>query len=174
MRRINEMRDGGVTIIFVSHSVSDIRAIGDRALWLEHGRVRAIGEASAVVGQYLAAVAGDEEADTIVRENAAPITDVAMADTIPNIDHRSGDGGAEILGISLLDEFGDPLHLMIPRTRILIRISVRARRNLARPDMGFRLRNHLGTGIRGDKHRARRSCAGADECGRSGERRFSF
>jgi lipopolysaccharide transport system ATP-binding protein len=145
MRRINEMRDGGVTIVFVSHSVSDVHAIGDRALWLEHGRVRTTGEAAAVVSQYLTAVAGDDEpaADPKAEPGRRPAT-IAVADTIPNIDHRSGDGGAEILGISLLDEFGDPLHLMIPRATILIRISVRANRNLARPDIGFRLRNHLG------------------------------
>ena len=44
----------------------------------------------------------------------------------------------------MLDEFGDPLHLMIPRSRILVRISVQARRNMASPDIGVRLRNHLG------------------------------
>jgi lipopolysaccharide transport system ATP-binding protein len=142
MRRINEMRDGGVTIVFVSHSVSDIRAIGDRALWLDHGRARAIGEAGTVVAQYLAAVAGDEPA---ARETGSGGRNgFALAETIPNVDHRSGDGGATILGIALLDEFGDPLHLMIPRSRILVRISVRTHRNLTAPDIGVRLRNHLG------------------------------
>src|SRR6202044_1812298 len=115
MRRINEMRDRGVTIIFVSHSVTDIHAIGDRALWLEHGRARAIGDATSVVAQYLAAVAGDEivvepEAGRSgVREDS-----IVLVEHIPNIDHRTGDGGAEILGIALLDEFGDPLRLMLP------------------------------------------------------------
>ena len=44
----------------------------------------------------------------------------------------------------MLDEFGDPLHLMIPRSKILVRISVRANRYLDQPDIGIRLRNHLG------------------------------
>ena len=149
MRRINEMRDRGVTIIFVSHSVTDIHAIGDRALWLEHGRVRAIGDAASVVAQYLAAVAGDAAGDEVVAEPEAVRSEVKKnsigpVESIPNIDHRSGDGGAEILGIALLDEFGDPLRLMIPRSVILVRISARARRDLARPDIGVRMRNHLG------------------------------
>ncbi|HEU5022875.1 MAG TPA: ABC transporter ATP-binding protein, partial [Bryobacteraceae bacterium] len=54
MRRINELRDRGVTIVFVSHSIADVRAIGDRALWLEHGRMRAIGDSAEVMDQYLA------------------------------------------------------------------------------------------------------------------------
>ena len=141
MRRINEMRDGGVTIVFVSHSASDVRAIGDRALWLERGRMRAIGDTGAVLAQYLAAVAGDEPAD---RETAPGGRGFALAETLPNVDHRSGDGGAVILGIALLDEFGDPLHLMIPRSQITVRISARAHRDLKHPDIGVRLRNHLG------------------------------
>ena len=145
MRRINEMRDRGVTIIFVSHSVTDIHAIGDRALWLEHGQARAIGDAASVVAQYLAAVAGDE----VIAEREAVWSEVrkdsiVLVEQIPNIDHRAGDGGAEILGIALLDEFGDPLRLMIPSSVILVRISARARRALIRPDIGVRMRNHLG------------------------------
>jgi hypothetical protein len=142
MRRINELRDGGVTIIFVSHSIADVRAIGDRALWLQHGRAMAVGDAGAVVSQYLAAVAGSESSSSDTR--AAASSSVAPVEVIPNVDHRTGDGSGAILGIAVLDEFGDPLHLMIPGSRILIRISVRANRQLLRPDVGVRLRNHLG------------------------------
>ena len=142
MRRINEMRDRGVTIIFVSHSVADVRSIGDRALWLSHGRAMAMGNAGEVVAQYLAAVAGPES--TTQENRTGTRRAMAAVDSIPNIDHRSGDGGATILGIAILDEFGDPLHLMIPRSRILVRISARSHRDLTRADIGVRLRNHLG------------------------------
>ena len=141
MRRINEMKDRGVTIIFVSHSAADIRAIGDRVMWLDRGRVRMIGETNEVIAKYLACVAGDDAAAETARAQPAVLT---RAETIPNVDYRTGDSGAEILGISVLDEFGDPLHLMIPQTRILVRITARANRNLQSPDIGVRLRNHLG------------------------------
>jgi len=143
MRRINELRDRGVTIIFVSHSTTDVRAIGDRALWLEHGRMRAIGEAAEVMDRYLASADPKPEASA-PGPTAAPRANFAPASQIPNIDYRSGDGSAEILGIALMDEFGDPLHLLIAGARILVRISARARQDLARPDFGVRLRNHLG------------------------------
>jgi hypothetical protein len=142
MRRINELRDAGVTIIFVSHSIADVRAIGDRALWLHHGRAMALGDTSAVVSQYLAAVTGSESSRPDAR--AAAGSAIAPVEVIPNFDHRMGDGGGTILGIAVLDEFEDPLHLMIPGSRILVRISVRANRQLLRPDIGVLLRNHLG------------------------------
>src|SRR5438270_631307 len=54
MRKVHELRSRGVTILFVSHAVSDVQAIGDRALWLDHGRVIAVGSTERVVGKYLA------------------------------------------------------------------------------------------------------------------------
>ncbi len=147
MRRINEMRDRGVTIVFVSHSASDVRAIGDRALWLDGGRARSIGDSAKVVAQYLASFAAEESAAGVrskERSTGGAASAIAPVHTIPNIDHRSGDGRATILGVAVLDEFGDALHLIIPNSRILVRVSLRANRDLARPDIGVRLRNHLG------------------------------
>src|SRR6201995_4029727 len=44
MRKVHELRSHGVTILFVSHATADVKALGDRALWLDHGRVMAIGK----------------------------------------------------------------------------------------------------------------------------------
>src|SRR5690606_17932036 len=44
MRRINEIRDSGATIIFVSHDISSIRTLCDRVLWLDKGKMIDIGE----------------------------------------------------------------------------------------------------------------------------------
>jgi ABC-type polysaccharide/polyol phosphate transport system ATPase subunit len=120
MRKVHELRARGVTIVFVSHSVADVKAIGERALWLQH----------------LAAIT----------ETAGPASErtVMGVKSIPNIDHRHGDGRAEILGIAILNEFGEPLHMMEPESRIVVRISLRAHGDLRRPDAGFMLRNHLG------------------------------
>ncbi len=137
MRKVHELRARGVTIVFVSHSVADVRAIGERALWLRHGAAVALGDAESVVAQYLAAMSEPGAGPAAQRS-------VRVVESIPNIDHRYGDGRAEILGIALLNEFGEPLHLMTPESRIVVRISLRANRDLRRPDAGFMLRNHLG------------------------------
>ena len=60
MRKVHELRAKGITILFVSHSTGDIKALGDRALWLEHGRMMAIGETDLVVSKYLAAMAAKD------------------------------------------------------------------------------------------------------------------
>lgn len=40
------------TIVFVSHQASQIKNLCDRVVWLEDGRVRAVGEVDAIVGEY--------------------------------------------------------------------------------------------------------------------------
>ncbi len=46
---------GGTTVLFVSHSVEQIRKLCSRALWLEHGVLREDGDCETVCAHYLAA-----------------------------------------------------------------------------------------------------------------------
>lgn len=50
------------TFLFVSHSVNDVLSLCDNAVWLENGRVKAIGTSKDVVNSYLAAIAMVSEA----------------------------------------------------------------------------------------------------------------
>jgi ABC-type polysaccharide/polyol phosphate transport system ATPase subunit len=156
MRKVHEMRARGITILFVSHAVADVKAIGDRALWLEHGRVVEIGDPDRVVGRYLAAMV--EKDSTYLqtkagtgakRTSAGPVRAPEVVETIPNVDHRYGDGRAEVLGIAVLDEQGRPLHMLDPGSNILVRISVRAKEEVPLPMVGFMLRNQLGMDFSG-------------------------
>ena len=156
MRKVHEMRARGITILFVSHAVADVKAIGDRALWLEHGRVVEIGDPDRVVARYLAAMV--EKDSTYLqtkagtgakRPSAGPVRAPEVVETIPNVDHRYGDGRAEVLGIAVLDEQGRPLHMLDPGSSILVRISVRAKEEVPLPMVGFMLRNQLGMDFSG-------------------------
>ncbi len=51
-RRMMELMSGGATVLLVSHNIKQVRELCSRAVWLEHGRVRAIGEAKEVCGAY--------------------------------------------------------------------------------------------------------------------------
>ncbi|HEX4135451.1 MAG TPA: ABC transporter ATP-binding protein [Bryobacteraceae bacterium] len=151
MRKVHELRARGVTIVFVSHAIADVQAVGDHVLWLEHGSPIAIGETSVVLPLYLAAMAarGEESCGpkAIAPAGAAlpaATASVPVVESIPNVDHRHGDGRADILGIAVLNEFAEPVHLMMPNSRIVIRISFRANEDLKQPVAGFMLRNHLG------------------------------
>ena len=44
---------GGTTVLYVSHSVGSIMKLCDRCVWLDHGKVRAIGPADEICYQYV-------------------------------------------------------------------------------------------------------------------------
>ncbi len=50
--RIQHMRDNGTTILFVSHSIDQVEQICQKAVWLDHGNVRGIGDAHEICEQY--------------------------------------------------------------------------------------------------------------------------
>lgn len=55
LQRMLEFKERGVTIVLVSHNLSDVERICDRALWLDRGRVAALGDAKSVVCAYASA-----------------------------------------------------------------------------------------------------------------------
>ncbi|MGN0763523.1 MAG: ABC transporter ATP-binding protein, partial [Aristaeellaceae bacterium] len=50
--RMLELMQGGTTVLFVSHTMSQIREMCDRVLWLDHGTVKMIGETQQVCDAY--------------------------------------------------------------------------------------------------------------------------
>ena len=50
--RMMELMGGGTTVLFVSHSMEQIREMCDRVVWLEHGEIKQIGPTQEVCSQY--------------------------------------------------------------------------------------------------------------------------
>lgn len=155
LRKVHELRQRGVTILFVSHSMGDVKAIGDRVMWLDHGRIREIGDTEIVVSKYLAEMTAKDS--TFVEHQAEHRRETSqsvgqapeLVTTIPNIDHRHGDNRAEIIGITVLDEHGNTAPMLEPNTRFIVRISARAHEWISLPNVGFMMRNHMGIDFAG-------------------------
>ncbi|MCC7497960.1 MAG: ABC transporter ATP-binding protein [Bryobacterales bacterium] len=155
MRKVHELRGNGVTILFVSHAIGDVKQVGDRTVWLENGRIRDIGATDLIVAKYLAAMVQKDSAYIETRHvpgaggAAATIIAPEIVEQIPNIDHRYGDGRARILGIAIVDASGAPLPVLEPGAQVVVRISAVASEYIAVPNLGFMLRNHLGVDFAG-------------------------
>ena len=50
--RMMELMRGGATVLFVSHSMDQIREMCSRVLWLEHGEIKGLGETQVVCEEY--------------------------------------------------------------------------------------------------------------------------
>ena len=56
-KRMNEMRAGGTTLLYVSHSIESVQQICDHALWLQKGIVKGIGKVDEIAKQYMESLA---------------------------------------------------------------------------------------------------------------------
>lgn len=52
--RMKELLDGGTTLLYVSHSIDEVRRLCDHAIWIEKGVGRMQGEVNAVCDAYMA------------------------------------------------------------------------------------------------------------------------
>lgn len=160
MRRIHEMRARGVTIIYVTHDSGDVRAIGHRAMWLEHGRVIDLGDAAEVSLRYLASML-EKDAHRIEREHHAAARErpvltsrpPQIVEGLPAGLHRHGSRRAEVLGIAITDEQGRPLTEMTTPCAAIVRVSIRAREALEQPIVGFLMRTDLSIDLCGTNSR---------------------
>lgn len=53
MDKIKSLMDGGATVLFVSHSIPQVRSICDKAIWIDNGALKEIGEVNKVCDHYL-------------------------------------------------------------------------------------------------------------------------
>ena len=164
IRRIQQLKRQGVTIVFVSHDMEAVRSLADRTIWMDHGTVHLEGKTDEVVSKYLAAMVtrGRKE---IMEEEAIgrPILTSADLDIseeasaripqfvthVANIDHRFGNGKARIQGIGIYGKEGHSVTSVAQGDRICIRISVEFEEDMAQPNVGFMLRNRLGQDVTG-------------------------
>ena len=75
MTRMRLMLDQGLTLLFISHDISAVKALCKKTLWLEHGKVRAYGDTDQVTRDY--------DHDWIHQANAAQGHEVPAPVSLP-------------------------------------------------------------------------------------------
>jgi len=160
LARMRRLREDGTTIVLVSHDPSAVISLCDRAIWLEHGRVRADDSPANVIKQYLAAryrdnceldaplapvtLEGDLEGDRADREVEGAEPPLRPAAPIENHDDRFGDGRARVVGMEVRDDFGKPISSVSVGDSVSVVITIESHDRLTMPLVGFTLRNRLG------------------------------
>ncbi|MDD5543492.1 MAG: ABC transporter ATP-binding protein [Acidobacteriia bacterium] len=155
MRKILELRKNGKTIFLVSHDNSAVKKLCDEVLLLDAGKLLGKGNADSMVQKYLELTYAREKrysnggssetaASGPERRNFFDSSQEHLIMGIPNVDHRFGDGRAEVLGIEVFGEEGIPKRSFAPQERIRVKISTRFRESLVQPIVGFILRDRLG------------------------------
>lgn len=122
--RLLAERAGGRTILFCSHSLYDLRAMCDEALWLRDGRVAASGEVAMVTNRY---AAWQEESGAAADANAA-----------------GPDGWPRIIGIDVRGSDGELLTEVASGDSIEVHIGwVNPERHPIQIGLGFMRQDHV-------------------------------
>lgn len=67
VEEIKRLKHAGKTLICVSHDIAVVRDLCERALWLEHGKIKMFGPAGDVLDSYQSALPGKKPAASPVR-----------------------------------------------------------------------------------------------------------
>lgn len=134
--RIQSFEAQGATILMVSHSLNTIETMCQRAAWLDHGKVVAIGPAKAVVERYLGQVK-DNEAQRLTEEsNQTP-------------SQTWGDRRIEIRQVRILNALHKEQHIFHTGEQIVLQIDFFAHEPIESPIVGIAIHKQDGTHITG-------------------------
>jgi ABC-type polysaccharide/polyol phosphate transport system ATPase subunit len=111
IRRVRDLQRQGRTIVFVTHAVQQVHQICDGAVMLDHGRVRAMGDVSAVIKEYR----------------------LLMLSRHVGFARKDLTGDAEIAALELLDREGRPSSVVAPGGQFQVQVDIRANRPVDDP-----------------------------------------
>ncbi len=135
--RIQDFRRNGGTLVLVSHDLGSIQNVCQKVLWLDEGRVQAMGEPTDVVMAYLNHVARQEEAD--LGHTREALTE----------GRRWGAGSVEITHVEICDASGKPCSIFVNGADMEVRLHYRTQGCVPDPIFGLAIHQQHGSHICG-------------------------
>lgn len=133
IRKFEELKQSGTTILFVSHDLGMVKRLADRAALLMRGRIDCIGSPSDIVNRYIGIALAGEVDDS-------PEAGGCL---------RHGDGGSRIDAVRLLNEDGVEQRLFAPGEAVIIECDATFLRACEDPMAGVLVRSRLGVDVYG-------------------------
>jgi lipopolysaccharide transport system ATP-binding protein len=138
VRKFEELKQRGVTVLFVSHDLGLVKQLANRAMLLLGGRIEAQGSPRDVINRYIGLVLEKQKSDA-PRETKGSF--------------RHGDGTSEIREIRLLNSSGEPARAIASGERVTVRVRTVFHRAKNGPMVGILIRNRIGMDVYGTNTR---------------------
>ena len=136
--RISRLQSEGVTICIVSHSLDTLRTVCSRAIWFDHGHIRADGPADRVIRQYV---------DLGVDQAARQLVETAAAEASEA--RRWGSRKVEITGVQLTNAAGAPQTVYATGEPLVVHLDYLAREPIADAVFGLAMFRQDGLHLTG-------------------------
>ena len=164
IRKFEELKDKGVTILFVSHDLGLVKQLSHRAVFLLNGEIQAIGAPKDVIDRYIGMVLERQKSDR----------DKLQQSTKLRASFRHGDGSSEVVDVQLLDEEGRPSLVFMSGREMSIRVRTHYHRRIVDPMVGILIRTRIGIDVYGTNTRVDKFATGTVEAGDEVEVVFRF
>ncbi|HTF87869.1 MAG TPA: ABC transporter ATP-binding protein [Planctomycetota bacterium] len=140
INRLNDFRDQGKTIIFVSHDMGAVKSMCQWVVLMDKGEILEQGTAEKVADEYLkrAKARGNERMSAINRGTSA----------YP----RWGSGEIEVTDVDMLGGDGQPAHAFTTGEAFTVRLRWKAHQDTKEPVFGLGLYRSDGTYVNGSNH----------------------
>ena len=143
MRKIQEFRNGGGSIVFVSHDFNAVITLCDEAILIDHGRIIDSGEPKQVTDFYQNMVLKK------MHQGDVPVQIQTKKNKKENTGNNSGifTGEVELVSFQILNEEDKGISYIESEKDIKIIYEIKALKDLDEPHYGIRIRNNLGLTI---------------------------
>jgi lipopolysaccharide transport system ATP-binding protein len=155
MKRIRSLQEQGVTLLFVSHDASSVKALCKTAVLIEHGRILEAGSPKDVVNRYIALLSSDQSSNIHppqLDENKKSAdhqhTHTPKAILDPDL-HRHGNKLAVIQNVQITDLNNKEISHIETGDFFRVIVSLEIRANLSDLIIGISLRNLMGLVVYG-------------------------
>ncbi len=165
VRKFEEIKRRGVTVVFVSHDLSLVKLIYDRAIFLMNGRVEAEGAPGDVINRYIGVVLERQKAYDAAGNGRSP----ALAPSF-----RHGDRMAEVIGVELIGKHGEPARVVESGESVMVRVTSRFHAEQPDPMVGIMIRTRIGMDVFGTNTRLEKLALGPCRPGDILEVEFHF
>ncbi|WCF07874.1 ABC transporter ATP-binding protein [Paenibacillus thiaminolyticus] len=126
--KFRELKEQGVTILFVSHDVYSIRHFCDRAIWLDQGQLKMIGDTITVTSEYVEFMNSGEITVSSIEtgEDNLIVNEIETSEF--NALNRWGSSQGAIIYANILNELNHPTTLSyvgdIFRVRVIFKVPI--------------------------------------------------
>ena len=161
-RRLDQLKEEGVSILFVTHSTDSVLQYCDRAIMLDDGELKMTGSPKAVVQAYLEMMfESDVKTSKSIQIDAAdysvdfdPTLDNCLTQpTYNSNEHRWGDGRAQICHFQVLQNGANTNGLVQSGDQIKIRMSVLFKQDVDDLIYGITVKTNDGNAVFGTNSR---------------------
>lgn len=159
MKRIRQLKEQGVTVLFVSHDASSVKMLCNRAVLINHGIILDIGRPKEVINHYIALLSSDKKEvealediynnDLSDRHEESNEYKVLEQNNLTSKKGRHGNKLAAIKSLSIANSEGWELDKFSTTDQLKIQILVEASTTIADLVIGISIRNLMGLVVYG-------------------------